>query len=221
MRVGQQYPRAFCDSVVLSQHNAFRLHGEVWVLDCRSRQGYKVSAPIGLQLTHRKEETMHAIGRAVVFGIVVTLGVVLGAGLGSVAAQASNPRLGTWKLNVAKSKYSPGPAPQSLTMKIEAAGEGEKATTEGVNAAGTATMTQYTANVDGKDYAMTGSQNADTVSLKRIDARTMERTDKKGEKVVATSTRVVSEDGKTMTVTTKGTNAQGQAVDNVSVWEKQ
>jgi hypothetical protein len=164
---------------------------------------------------------MHAIGRAVVFGIVVTLGVVLGAGLGRVAAQASNPRLGTWKLNVAKSKYSPGPAPQSLTMKIEAAGEGEKATTEGVNAAGTATMTQYTANVDGKDYPMTGSQNADTVSLKRIDARTMERTDKKGEKVVATSTRVVSEDGKTMTVTTKGTNAQGQAVDNVSVWEKQ
>lgn len=164
---------------------------------------------------------MHAIGRAVVLGIVVTLGVVLGAGLMRVSAQASNPRIGTWKLNVEKSKYSPGPAPQSLTMKIEAAGEGEKATTEGVNAAGTATMTQYTAHVDGKDYPMTGSQNADTVSLKRIDARTMERTDKKGEKVVATSTRVVSEDGKTMTVTTKGTNAQGQAVDNVSVWEKQ
>ena len=54
-----------------------------------------------------------------------------------------------------------------------------------------------------------------------IDARTMERTDKKGDKVVATSTRVVSEDGKTMTVTVKGTNAQGQAVDNVTVWEKQ
>jgi hypothetical protein len=124
-----------------------------------------------------------------------------------VSAQASNPRIGTWKLNVEKSKYSPGPAPQSGTMKIEASGEGEKATTEGVNAAGTATMTQYTAQYDGKDYPITGSQNADTVSLKRIDARTMERTDKKGEKVVATSTRVVSEDGKTMTVTVKGTNA--------------
>ena len=68
---------------------------------------------------------------------------------------------------------------------------------------------------------MTGSQNADKVSLKRIDARTMERTDKKGDTVVLTSTRIVSEDGKTMTVTTKGTNAQGQAVDNVTVWEKQ
>ena len=106
-------------------------------------------------------------------------------------------------------------------MKIEASGDGEKAITEGVNAAGTATMTQYTAQYDGKDSPMTGSQNADTVSLKRIDARTLERTDKKGDKVVGTSTRVVSEDGKTMTVTTKGTNAQGQAVNNVTVWEKQ
>ena len=54
-----------------------------------------------------------------------------------------------------------------------------------------------------------------------LDARTTERTDKKGDKVVLTSTRVVSEDGKTMTVTTKGTNAQGQALDNVTIWEKQ
>ena len=164
---------------------------------------------------------MHSMWRAVVLGVVATLGVVLGAGIVRVSAQAIDARMGTWKLNVAKSKYSPGPAPQSVTMKVEAAGQGEKSTTEGVNAAGTATMTEYTANYDGKDYPMTGSQNADTVSLKRIDARTMERTDKKGDKVALTSTRVVSEDGKTMTVTTKGTNAQGQAVDNVTIWEKQ
>ena len=164
---------------------------------------------------------MDTLWRAGRLGVVVTLGIVLGAGLVHVSAQASNPRLGTWKLNVEKSKYNPGPAPQSVTMKIEAAGEGEKATTEGVNAAGTATGTQYTAQYDGKDYPMTGSQTADTVSLKRVDARTMERTDKKGEKVVATSTRVVSEDGKTMTITTKGTNPQGQATNNVTVWEKQ
>ena len=82
-------------------------------------------------------------------------------------------------------------------------------------------MTQYTANFDGKDYPLTGSQNADKVSLKRIDARTTERTNKKGDKVVTTVTQVVSQDGKTMTTTVKGTNAQGQAVDNVLVFEKQ
>jgi hypothetical protein len=165
---------------------------------------------------------MHSIWRAVVLGVVVTLGVVLGAGIVSVSAQASDARIGTWKLNVAKSKYSPGPAElQSLTVKVEASGQGEKLTAEGVNAAGTPTMTQYTANFDGKDYPLTGSQNFDKVSLKRIDARTTERTDKKGDKVVLTRTRVVSQDGKTMTVTEKGTNAQGQAVDNVVVFEKQ
>jgi len=164
---------------------------------------------------------MHSIWRAVVLGVVVTLGVVLGAGVVSVSAQASDARIGTWKLNVAKSKYSPGPAPQSNTLKIEASGQEEKVTTEGVNATGTPTMTQYTANFDGKDYPLTGSQNADKVSLKRIDARTTERTDKKGDKVVLTLTQVVSQDGKTMTTTVKGTNAQGQAVDNVTVYEKQ
>ena len=164
---------------------------------------------------------MDAIRRVAVLGVVVTLGVMLGVGLVRVSAQGSDARSGTWKLNVEKSKYNPGPAPQSVTMKIEAAGEGEKATTEGVNAAGAPTKTEYTAQYDGKDSPMTGPQNADTVSLKRLDARTIERTDKKGDKVVATSTRVVSEDGKTMTVTVTGTNAQGQAMNNVTVWEKQ
>ena len=122
---------------------------------------------------------------------------------------------------MAKSKYSPGPAPRSNTLKVEASGQGEKFSTEGVNAEGGRIAVQYTANFDGKDYPITGSQNADTVSLKRIDARTTERTDKKGGKVTVIITSVVSQDGKTMTNTVKGTNAQGQTVNNVVVWEKQ
>jgi hypothetical protein len=164
---------------------------------------------------------MRSPWRALAFGVVVVLGVVLGADIVNLSAQASDPRIGTWKLNVAKSKYSPGPAPRSNTMKVEASGQGEKQTTEGVNAEGGPTATQYTANFDGKDYPITGAQNLDTVSLKRIDARTTERTGKKGDKVVQTITRVVSQDGKTMTNTVKGTNAQGQTVNNVVVWEKQ
>jgi hypothetical protein len=116
---------------------------------------------------------MSAIWRVGLLSVSVTLGVVLGASLERVSAQASNPRLGTWKLNLAKSKYDPGPAPPRNTVKIEAAGEGEKVTTEGVNAAGAPTKTAYTAQYDGKDYPMTGSQNADTVVLKRVDARTL------------------------------------------------
>ncbi len=164
---------------------------------------------------------MHSCWRTLTLGVVLSLGVVLGADIANLSAQASDPRMGTWKLDVTKSKFSPGPAPQALTVKVEPSGQGEKVTAEFVNADGTRTTTQYTANFDGKDYPLTGSQIADTVSLKRINARTTDRTDKKGRTVAQTLRRVVSQDGKTMTVTTKGTNAQGQAVNNVVVFGKE
>ena len=153
-------------------------------------------------------------------GLAAVLSVVLGIGLFDVSAQAKDPRVGNWKLNVAKSKYSPGPAPQSQTLKIEAVGKGEKVTSEVVNTDGTKATTQYTANFDGKNSPITGSPNADTVALKRIDSRTTERTDKKDGKVTLVLRRVVSQDGKTMTVTVKGKNAKGETVNNVVVFEK-
>jgi hypothetical protein len=165
---------------------------------------------------------MQSSWRALAFGVAVVLAAVLGADIERLSAQASDPRIGTWKLNVAKSKYTPGPPPQSQMLKIEPSGQGEKVTSEVVAADGASTtMTVYTANFDGKDYPLTGSPMADMVSLKRIDARTTERTDKKGGTVAQTIRRVVSADGKTMNVTVKGKNAQGQEMSNVIVFEKQ
>src|SRR4029434_6248880 len=164
---------------------------------------------------------MRAPWSASTLGMVLALGLILGAGIASLSAQASDPRIGTWKLNVAKSKYSPGPMPQSLTVKVEPAGQGEKVTAEFVNMDGTRATTVYTANFDGKDSPLTGSPIANTVALKRVNPHTTVRTDKKEGKVIQTLTRVVSQDGKTMTVTVKGTNAQGQAVNNVLVLDKQ
>ena len=149
------------------------------------------------------------------------IGVILVAGLALLSAQGADPRVGTWQVNVAKSKYSPGPAPKSQTLKIEAAGKGEKVTSETVSATGDKSVTEYTAEFDGKPHALKGSQLADMVTLKRVDANTTERVDSKGGKTMTTYHRVVSKDGKTMTVTSKGTNAQGQATSNVIVFEKQ
>jgi hypothetical protein len=140
----------------------------------------------------------------------------------SASAQAADPLLGTWKLDVAESKFSPGPPPKSITVTFEQAGEGVKVTADAVGADGKATHTTYTGNYDGKDYPVTGSgTGADTVSLKRVDARTTERTDKKGGKVVMTFTRTVSSDGKLLTVTIKGTNRKGQTVNDVVMLAKQ
>ena len=79
------------------------------------------------------------------------------------------------------------------------------------------TTTKY----DGKDVPLSGSAIADTVALTRIDALTIERIDKKAGKVVQTIRRTISADGKTLTVVTKGTNAQGKPVNNTAVYEKQ
>jgi hypothetical protein len=147
--------------------------------------------------------------------------LVLWAQGNPASAQATDPVIGMWKLDPAKSKYSPGPPPKSLTLKFETVGEGLKLTSDGVGAEGQATHTEYTAKYDGKDYPITGSTISDTVSLKRIDTNTVERTDKKSGKIVQTLMRKISSDGKTMTATVKGTNAAGQPVNNELVFVKQ
>ena len=152
---------------------------------------------------------------------MVTLGIVLAVAFPvRLPAQPADPVSGTWELNLAKSKFSPGPPLKSQTRTYEFAGPNVKYTAKGIDAEGKPTLVQYTATYDGKDYPMTGSADSDAISLKRIDAVTVEFTQKKAGKVVITGTRVISDGGKVMTVTSKGTNAKGQMINNVLVLEK-
>ena len=137
-------------------------------------------------------------------------------------AQSKDPFVGSWRLNVAKSKYTPGPAPKSITSTYEAAGQGYKVSVRNEPASGAVQQYSYTTSLDGKDSPITGNNaNADTVAVKRIDANTLELVNKKGGKVTTTQRNVVSADGKTRTVTTTGTDPQGQKVNSVGVFEKQ
>ena len=147
------------------------------------------------------------------FTAVVLVGLVSGTAL----AQSSDPLIGTWKLNVAKSK-----GVKSGSTTIEAAGKGIKFTVDLVPADGTPSHWAFTANYDGKDYPVTGnSPYGNAVALTRVDARTIRITSKQDGKVTTTSTIVVSEDGKTRTTTIKGTDIKGQPVNIVSYYEKQ
>jgi hypothetical protein len=92
---------------------------------------------------------------------------------------------------------------------------------ESVDADGNKTTFEYTAKYDGKDYPVTGSETFDMIALKRINDRTTEATLKKSGKVVSTARRVVSKDGKTLTLTITGTNAKGQKMKNIAVYDKQ
>jgi hypothetical protein len=135
-------------------------------------------------------------------------------------AQGPDPRIGTWKLDVAKSKYSPGPAPKSGTVTFSAAGQAVKAAIDFVGPDGSKTQWGYTAAVDGKPHPVTGNGDGDMVVAKRINANTVETTYTLKGKQTTVNTGVVSADGKTFTVTTKGTNAQGQKVENIQVFVK-
>jgi hypothetical protein len=136
-------------------------------------------------------------------------------------AQAADNQAGTWKLNVAKSKYSPGPAPKEGTLTVEAIPNGYNITVHGTNAEGKSIHFETSPQFDGKDYPMTGNPDADMISMKKIDDYTVETVGKKGGKPVMTTKSVVSKDGKTRTTTQKGTNAKGEKVNNTLVYDKQ
>ena len=152
------------------------------------------------------------------FKVVAILFFTLAAA-GMVLAK-DDPFVGTWKLDVAKSKYDPGPAPKSQTRTWDASG---KVTVEGVNAAGKAVNYGYPIMNDGKDYPTSGTvpNGADMISSKKLGPNTVEVNFKRGGKPAETTKFTVSNGGKTLTIAAKGTNPDGSAFNNVTVWEKQ
>jgi hypothetical protein len=141
--------------------------------------------------------------------------------LSSSVALAAENWLGTWKQDVAKSKFVPGPGPKSQTLKFEATKDGIKLTSDGVSAEGKATHGEYVSKFDGKDVPWEGNPDADMASPKRIDDNSYENTWKKGGKTTITAKVVVSKDGKTLTVTQTGTDSQGRTVNRTAVYNKQ
>lgn len=131
--------------------------------------------------------------------------------------------IGTWKLNVAKSKFNPGPGYKSETRTYTPAGDGYKFEGERVNPDGSTQKYGFTVKYDNKDYPVTGKDpgGADTIAVKLVDAHNIESTSKKGREVLYTSKVEVSQDGKVMTITTKGKNQDGEPFDNVQVYDRQ
>jgi hypothetical protein len=133
---------------------------------------------------------------------------------------AADPFAGTWKLNLEKSKYKTGTAPKEQTATIAEAGSDLEVTISGTAADGTATMSHYTVPAEGGEGKIIESPY-EAVSGKRIGPNEREVRYSKSGKVVLTTHNRVSADGNTVTVHVKGTNAQGQPMDAVVVYDKQ
>ena len=143
--------------------------------------------------------------------------------LPGIGIAENNPLIGTWKLNLEKSKYSPGPAPRSLTLNFVADGANLTNTAEGIDAEGKATKSVFAHVYDGKPHPTTGVAGGlyDSSTYTRIDANTVNFVRSKDGKTVQTGSIVLSAGGKILTVTTEGTGPNGQPILNVAVYEKQ
>lgn len=151
--------------------------------------------------------------------LMIVVGIF--AATASVVAQPKDPFAGTWTLNVAQSKYSPGPVPKEQTSTYESAGGGYRVTVKTTPASGAVQEWTYTTKLDGASSPINGNNpNADMTTVKRVDATTLEVVNTKGGKETTHQRNVVSADGKTRTVTTTGVDAQGQKVSNVAIFEK-
>jgi len=149
--------------------------------------------------------------------IVMTLALCL---IAVAVCFASDPAIGTWKLNESKSKFGAG-ASKNSTVVYEAAGDNVKVTIDGTDKEGKPTHNEWVGKYDGKDYPVKGDPNSDSRSLTRIDDHTLGFNVKKGGKVTTSGRIAVSADGKSRTVTSTTTGADGKKVNSTAVYDKQ
>jgi hypothetical protein len=157
--------------------------------------------------------------RLILLGMTL-LGLAIAA-LPQVGFSQSDPWLGTWQLNLTKSKYSPGPPPKSNTVTFQGEGQNHKLTAAGINAEGNPTSAVVTWIYDGMPHPVTGNPGYDAGAWTRVDPYTVIISRTKAGKLVQTSTVVVSRDGKTATATTTGIDANGRLINDIADFDKQ
>lgn len=153
--------------------------------------------------------------------LAVLFGCIFGLTSLAHAASSDNLILGTWQLNVAKSRFTPGPGWQSQIRVYQATPEGVAVTWTGVDAKGEKMRVSYAYAYDGRDYPMLGSASYDTLNAVRMDDRTVRSEEKRDGKTVGIAVRTISPDGKVLTITDEGTNRKGQKFSQLLVFDRQ
>jgi hypothetical protein len=148
--------------------------------------------------------------------LLVTIALCFATG---TACFAANAQMGTWKLNMKKSKLTHD-ANRNNTVVYSSTLFQTKVTIDGTDAKGKPMHSEWTGQFDGKDHPVTGDAMEDMRAYTKVDDHTMNFTMKKGGKVVLTGRIVVAPDGKSRTVTTITTDAKGKKVRSAAVYDK-
>jgi hypothetical protein len=149
----------------------------------------------------------------VVFSTLLALPVAASA----QGVSGEDPLLGTWRLNVSQSRYRPGPPPKSQTRTYEKYRDGIRATVRTVEADGRSVTVQSVFDYDKQEHPVTGSEDVDVIVVTRVDAFTHEATLLHAGRPIGTLRRVISADGKRMTVFDQRVTPQ---TDNTEFYEK-
>ncbi len=149
-----------------------------------------------------------------------TIGLTLAISfLAGAACFAADPQMGTWKLNEAKSKTTPGTL-KYTTVTCKSTFGKVNVSSDGIDGNGKPVHSDWTGKFDGKDYSVTGDPNSDARSYTRVNDRTLNLTVKKGGNVTVTGRAVISADGKSRTVNVSGTTPKGKKFKNTAVYDK-
>ena len=127
--------------------------------------------------------------------------------------------IGTWKLNVAKSKSTE--MPKSETMKYQAINNGLKGIIDGIDAEGEAFHLEFLVILDGKYYPIKDFPYLDMDSSQKIDASTILHVAQKAGREVENWRIAVSKDGETLTLTGKAITHKGQTFSGTRVFDRQ
>jgi hypothetical protein len=134
------------------------------------------------------------------------------------AAEPPPQLIGTWRLNVARSTYSPGPPLRSETRVYTRSAEGVKGVVSRVYGDGRAERFEYMANF-GKDIMVTGIPEYDSVTLRKVDDLTSDAVLSHAGNVYGVARRSIAMDGRTMTITFDR-KSQEMRIHNVAFYEK-
>jgi len=152
---------------------------------------------------------------------------ILALGAAALLFAQTSQTSGVWKLDVAKSKFNPGPGPKSATLTIDASGAGVKTTYDEIEPDDSHVGYEYSTAGDGKDSPVTGTAQtaqlggAETVVVRHAGSNSVVVHFMKSGQIVATNNTVASKDGKTLKITSQGADAKGQALSSMTVWNKQ
>lgn len=140
--------------------------------------------------------------------------------LTGTACLAADPQMGNWHLNETKSKITPGTLKNTHVVYSSMFGQ-IKVKSDGIDADGKPVHVEWSGKFDGKDYPVAGDPHSDIRSYTKVNDRTLRITAKKNGKVMVTGQIEVSADGKSRTVTLRGTTPKGKKFKNVAVYDKQ